>query len=323
MQIGGIDDPALTAILGDAGHAALRDNIELLQGLMADFSIEAFLSGDVTPVFFGSALNNFGVEPFLKALHELAPPPGARKTVDGDPLPPDSEEFSGFIFKIQANMDPQHRDRMAFLRICSGRFEKDMTVFNPRLKKSVRVTRPHRLFAQERETVEEAYAGDVVGLVNPGVFAIGDTLTSGRDIRFEPIPRFEPECFAIIEVDSVSKSKQFQRGLEQLEEEGAVQTFYSLSGTRSSPYLAAVGMLQFEVVAARLRMEYGVETRIEETPFELARRIVGGYDASVRFPRGALVVQDRDENLIVLFTSAWEADYSEKQNPGLVLAPLG
>ncbi len=322
VQIGSIDDAALTAILGDVGHAALRDNVDLLQGLMEDFSEAAFRSGDMTPVFFGSALNNFGVEPFIKALHDLAPAPGPHRTIEGDRVEPDSEEFSGFIFKIQANMDPQHRDRMAFLRICSGRFEKDMTVFNPRLGKTVRVTRPHRLFAQERETVEEAYAGDVVGLVNPGVFAIGDTLTSGRGIRFEPIPRFEPECFAIIEVDSISKSKQFHRGLEQLEEEGAVQTLYSVNGARSSPYLAAVGMLQFEVVSARLRMEYGVETHIEPTPYELARQVVGGYDDSVRFPRGALLVRDRADQLIVLFTSAWEAEYSMKQNPGLVLAPL-
>ncbi len=323
VTVSDIEDPALTRLLGDHGHALLREQVQLVEGAVASFDHDAFLRGDMTPVYFGSALNNFGIEPFLEALRDLAPPPGPRLTSDGAVIEPGDEQFSGFIFKIQANMDPQHRDRMAFLRVCSGRFEKDMTVYHPRLDRTVRVTRPHRLFAQERETVEEAFAGDVVGLVNPGLFIIGDTLTTGRSIRFDPIPRFEPECFATIEVESIAKSKQFHRGLEQLEEEGAVRVLYPVVGTRSAPILAACGMLQFEVVAARLESEYGVVARTTALPYVSARRVTAGLEGDGYLPRGALRAEDGHGHPIVLFTSQWEEGYAREQNPALKLEPLG
>jgi peptide chain release factor 3 len=321
VTVGNLDDPKLTAILGDRGHAELREQIALIQGVTPEFDREAFLRGEMTPVFFGSALNSFGVEPFVEALAELAPAPGPRASDSGD-IAPDSDEFSGIIFKIQANMDPQHRDRMAFLRVCSGRFEKDMMVYHPRLGRSIRVTRPHRLFARERETVEEAYAGDVIGLVNPGLFLIGDTLTSSKSLRYEPIPRFEPECFATLESFSFAKSKQFQRGLEQLEEEGAVRVFWPTDGARM-PILGAVGALQFEVVASRLETEYGVESKVVPMEHTVAKRVTLPAGGEVQWPRASIRVRDRDGDLVAIFPSSWEEDYCRKQNPELGLGPLG
>ncbi len=321
VTVGNLDDPKLTAILGDRGHAELREQIALIQGVTPEFDREAFLRGEMTPVFFGSALNSFGVEPFIEALAKLAPQPGPRASDSGD-IAPDSDEFSGIIFKIQANMDPQHRDRMAFLRVCSGRFEKDMMVYHPRLGRSIRVTRPHRLFARERETVEEAFAGDVIGLVNPGLFLIGDTLTSSKSLRYEPIPRFEPECFATLESFSFAKSKQFQRGLEQLEEEGAVRVFWPIDGARM-PILGAVGALQFEVVASRLETEYGVESRVVPMEHTVAKRVTLPPGDQVQWPRSAVRVRDRHGDLVAIFPSTWEEDYCRKQNPELGLEPLG
>ncbi len=320
VTVGNIDDPKLTELLGDKGHTELKENVELVQGITPPFDRDAFLRGKQTPVFFGSALNNFGVEPFLAAIKELAPPPGPHETTDGI-VEPDEREFSGFIFKIQANMDPNHRDRMAFLRICSGRFEKDMSVHHPRLNKSIRITRPHRLFARERETVEEAFAGDVIGLVNPGVFVIGDTLTGGSKWQFDAIPRFQPEVFATLESQFIAKSKQFARGLEQLEEEGAIHVFYRVDGSRSAPIIGAVGHLQFEVAAARLEAEYGVQTRIEPMPHSSAKSYVhpGG---EVRWPRSTILAVGRGETPVAIFASPWEEDYCRKENPEMELLEL-
>jgi len=320
VQSGDLSDPALTRLLGDVGHRQLRDSIELLYGTVSEFSQSGFLRGEVTPVFFGSALNNFGVEPFIEALRDLAPPPGPHMT-DTRIVEPDAEEFSGFIFKIQANMDPLHRDRMAFLRVCSGRFEKDMTVYHPRLKKTMRLSRPHRLFAQDRETVEEGYAGDVVGLVNPGLFAIGDTLTTDKGIRFDPIPRFEPERFATLEATTVSKTKQFHRGLEQLEEEGAVRVFYPEVGSRNAPILAAVGVLQFEVVAARLEAEYGVTTRLQPMEHTVVRNITTAV-AGMDWPRGTILARSTDEQLVAIFISNFQEEYFQKGHPEVGMTRL-
>jgi peptide chain release factor 3 len=204
-------DPRLDGALGAEPVRQLRDEIELLSGAGARFDHDAFLSGKVTPVFFGSALTGFGVEPFLAVLLGLAPSPVARPS-DRGLVEPTSDMFSGFIFKIQANMDPRHRDRMAFLRVCSGRFHRDMLVHHARLGRRIRITRPHRLFAREREMLAEAFPGDVVGLVNPGLFAIGDTLSTGAPLRFDSVPRFAPERFAILRCQTLSRQKQFHRG---------------------------------------------------------------------------------------------------------------
>ena len=237
----------------------------------------------MTPVYFGSALKNFGVDVFLDALANLAPSPRPRASSRG-PIDPISHPFTGFVFKIQANMDPQHRDRMAFLRICSGRFEKDMTVYHTRLERKLRMGRVHRLFARDRETVGEAYAGDIVGVVDPGVFCIGDTVCLGEPVQFDPVPRFQPEMFGMLRNLDVAKSKQFRRGVDQLEEEGVVQIFYSPDAVRREPVVAAVGALQFDVLVSRLQAEYGVTTRIDSAALCLRRLGEGRAGADSQDP---------------------------------------
>ena len=321
----GLDDAGLAGQIGEAPARALRDDIALLATAGARFDRDAFLAGKVTPVFFGSALNNFGVEPFLAALLDLAPPPLARRS-DRGPVDPASETFSGFVFKIQANMDPQHRDCMAFVRVCSGRFRRDMVVHHARLGRTVRLTRPHRLFARERETVAEAFPGDVVGLVNPGLFAIGDTLSDGEPLRFDAVPRFEPECFAMLHNRAVAKYKQFHRGVAQLEEEGAIQVLVAAEGVQRDLVLAAVGELQFDVVVARLAAEYGVQASAERLPYRTARWIVGDAAAIARayWPfAGVLHLRDRDDRRIVLFLSERDAAYCAEKNSDLELRRLG
>jgi peptide chain release factor 3 len=316
-------DPRLDATLGTDPVRQLREEIELLSGAGVHFDRDAFLSGKVTPVFFGSALTSFGVEPFLAALLGLAPPPAPRPS-DRGPVEPTSEAFSGFIFKIQANMDPRHRDRMAFLRVCSGRFYRDMLVHHARLGRKIRITRPHRLFAREREMLSEAFPGDVVGLVNPGLFMIGDTLSTAP-LRFDAVPRFAPEHFAILRCRSLSKHKQFHRGLTQLQEEGAIQVLVSADSVQRDLVLAAVGELQFDVVVARLAHEYGVETALDRLPFDMARYVLGdpAAVAQIVWPYGgALRVRDRQERLVALFGSAREAVYCAERNPDVVFRPL-
>ena len=319
VQVSNLDDPMLTTLLGEAAHAQLRDETDLLAGAGAAFDQEQFLAGDVTPVFFGSALNNFGVEPFLNALLELAPAPGPRVSNQGTVAPTD-QAFSGFVFKIQANMDPKHRDEIAFLRVCSGRFEKDMVVQNPRLGKTIRMNRPHRVFARERETVEEAYPGDVVGLSNPGLLAIGDTLSSERGVKFAAIPRFSPERFGILQMQDITRRKQFHKGLEQLEAEGVIQVLHDGDGVRREPIVAAVGDLQFDVVVARLSSEYGVATTIDRLGHVAARWVDGEPEAlaRVRWPAQSIRTRDRDNQLVVIFSSEWELNYCVREFSSLV-----
>ena len=320
VEVTGIDDPALPNLLGEEAYRTLRDDVELVAGDDAAFSKERFLAGEVTPVFFGSALNNFGVEPFLAALLQLAPAPIARET-DRGPMDPASEAFSGFVFKVQANMDPRHRDRMAFLRVCSGRFEKDMTVYHPRLKRNVRLSRAYRLFAREREAIDEAYPGDVIGLVSPGLFAIGDTVTTGEPVQFAQIPRFSPEHFANLLSRDITKYKQFQKGLMQLEEEGAVQVLHAEDTIRREPIVAAMGQLQFDVVIARLKEEYGVEAQLERLSFTAARWVEGDEATMpplVLTSRGALRCRDGRGRLVILFASQWDMDYCVEKNPKVV-----
>lgn len=220
-------------------------------------------------------------------------------------------------------MDPLHRDRMAFLRICSGRFEKDMAVHHHRLGRKIRLSRPHRLFARERETIEEAYAGDVVGLINPGIFNIGDSVSSAGPVEFEAISRFEPECFATLEVVSLERLKQFGRGIRQLEEEGAVRVFSPLDSGRNVPILGAVGTLQFDVVRARLKDEYGVDTTVTPLGVSLARRVAEpAARQEVAWPRGTVMARDDEGRLVALFRSQWELDYLARQHPALVLEPV-
>jgi peptide chain release factor 3 len=325
VTVAGLDDPKLSGLLGNQPCRELREDVELLAGVGSVFDQERFRSGELTPVFFGSALNNFGVEPFLEALLHLAPPPGPRES-DRGPVDPAGPDFTGFIFKVQANMDPKHRDRMAFLRVCSGRFQKDMTVYHPRLDRTLRLSRAFRLFARDREPIEEAYPGDVIGLVSPGLFAVGDTVATGEPVRFPGIPRFAPEHFATLVNQDINRYKQFHKGLAQLEEEGAAQVLHALSSVRREPILAAVGVLQFDVILARLREEYGVETRIDRLPFALARWVLGPDDAVEKLTasrRGTLRCTDRQGQPVLLFRSTWDLEFCQKDYPEINFVEVG
>jgi peptide chain release factor 3 len=316
-----IDDPEFETSVGEENAFRLKETLALLTGVMAPFHRESFLAGRQTPVFFGSALNNFGVERFLRALVDLAPPPLPRNSKQGI-VEPVSSGFSAFVFKIQGNMDPQHRDSMAILRVCSGRFERDMLVHHPRLGKKVRMTRLHRLFARDRETLDEAFAGDVVGVVNPGLFVIGDTLSSSPGIEFERLPSFQPEHFATLRNSDVTRTKQFRKGVAQLAEEGVVQVYFSLDSVRRDPILGAVGRLQFDVVESRLAQEYGVRASIDPLSY-IAARWVRGDAASLkraRWPSGVALTHDQNGELVALFTSQWEMRTATQDNPEIRLS---
>ncbi len=325
VTVSGLDDPTLEDQIGPHAWSELRDAAELLDGAGAAFDRKQFEYGRVIPVFYGSAVNNFGVEPFLRAVIELAPPPSARHAKQGGEdfeLEPVSDTFTGFVFKIQANMDKLHRDRLAFMRITSGIFERDMEVHHARLRRQVRMTRPHRLFAQERETIDRAFPGDVIGFVNPGLFQIGDAVSSGTPVDFDRIPRFAPEYFATLRAKQVTRQKQFQKGLEQLEEEGAMQVFVVHDGLKSEPILAVVGELQFDVLQSRLETEYNVETTLTTLPYKIARWVDRDVDDVTRMtlPSRARIATDRNGHAVVLFTSEWELEFAQKENQGVEFA---
>ncbi|MBV9496460.1 MAG: peptide chain release factor 3, partial [Acidobacteria bacterium] len=321
VTVGGLDDPKLEDEIGPTAWQELREAAELLEGAGAAFDRDEFLAGRLIPVFFGSAINNFGVEPFLRAVLEFAPPPSPRhahgKSGDDFALDPQFDGFTGFVFKIQANMDKRHRDRLAFLRVTSGIFEKDMLVHHSRLGREVRMTRPHRLFARDRETIDKAYPGDVIGFVNPGLFQIGDAVAEGEPVEFDPIPRFAPEHFATLRAKQVTRAKQFQKGLEQLEEEGVMQVLTLHEGLRSEPILAVVGELQFDVLQSRLENEYNVETTVQPMSYKMARWVDVPLDDAARMtiPSKSRLAVDRKGNPVVLFSSSWELEYAEKENP--------
>jgi peptide chain release factor 3 len=316
-----LDTDALRKEIGDGPARELEEEAALLGGTLPAFGLNAFRGGRQTPVFFGSALHDFGVEPFLQALVQLAPPPQGRATLDGHVVPT-SAPFSAFVFKIQANMDRFHRDRMAFLRICSGRFTKDMMVYHARLERPLRLSRTHRLFGRDRETVELAYPGDVVGVVNPGLFLIGDTVSETPGIAYPPMPAFQPSEFARLRCAEVSRRKQFDRGIAQLEEEGVVRV---LQATAGDPILAAAGALQFSIVGSRLQHEYGVATELSLLPHRAARWIAGeSIDARrlSQLPSGTLLCLDPNGRQVLLFEGDWEVRYVSDKLPELGLETL-
>ncbi len=325
VKMTGLDDPALPGLLGEKPYHRLAEDVNLLVGTTSPFDPALFKLGRMTPVFFGSALNNFGVEPFLDAILEMAPAPAARDSGHGLVCPTDSA-FQGFVFKVQANLDPRHRDRMAFLRICSGRFSKDMSVHHPRLGRDVRLSQAFKLFGREREPIEEAFPGDVIGLISPGLFSIGDTVTTGEPVAFERIPRFPPEHFGALHNSDISRYKQFHKGLAQIEEEGAVQVVYPYGGLSREPILAAVGQLQFDVVLSRLWDEYGVRARVEPLPFSCARWVKAESEALAELilsRRTSRLCRDRDGHPVILFSSGWDMEYCRKENPAVEFIEVG
>jgi len=325
VTVTSLDDPLVREQLDPGDYARAVEELEMLEMAGKEYSADAVLKGELTPVFFGSAMNNFGVQLLLDSFLERSAPPGPRRS--GDRLvQPEEAAFSGFVFKIQANMDPKHRDRIAFVRICSGKFERDMVVTHARTGKKVRLSSSHKLFGQERETVDEAYAGDIVGLVGHSEFGIGDTLTEDGSVVYNEIPRFAPECFAYLQNPNPGKFKQFRQGLDQLLQEGVIQVFYIRDSGQRVPLLAAVGPLQFEVVQYRLESEYGAASRLESVPWEMVKWLREGTSAAdlnaLKLPTGCRVAFDSDEQPVVLFPSAWTLGYFQKENPDVPLFDL-
>ncbi len=322
-QVGGVDDALVREAMPPDVYEQFREELELLEGAGADFDLGEVRAGRLTPVFFGSAMNNFGVQLLLDRFLKLAPPPAARESEEGI-VEPGSEAFSGFVFKIQANMNPKHRDRVAFIRIVSGEFKRDMTVVHPRTGKPVRLSNSQRLFAQERETVDSAWAGDVVGIVGNQDFQIGDTLSEDAGIRFKEMPRFAPECFAFAHSTSTATGKRFREGLDQLIREGVAQAFELPDNFARVSLLGAVGPLQFEVLKYRLEGEYGAGCRVENAPWSIARWVRakdGGELPALTLPSGAKLALDAGGAEVLLFPSSWTVDYFDGKNPDVELSP--
>ncbi len=335
VNVASLEDPLVRERLDDHTYGEVTEQLAMLDGAGNPLDLAAIRAGRQTPVYFGSAVNNFGIELLLNGFLQDSVPPAPRSSARpaaGAPagertvVPVEAPRFSGFVFKIQANMDPKHRDRIAFLRVCSGKFERDMLVTHQRTGRTVRLSSSHKLFGQERETVDEAWPGDVIGLVGHSDFGIGDTLTEDKGILFDEIPRFPPEVFTYISNPNAGDAKKYRAGLEQLLQEGVVQAFNARNAPPGSTLLAAVGPLQFEVVQWRLQSEYGAESRLAPTPWTLLRWIEP--HPSLAQP-GLLVTAsgvsfgtDKLDQPIVLFPSEWTLRYFQEKNPDLRLHEL-
>jgi len=299
----------------------VQSDIELLDGLGIEFNQQRMLNEEQTPVYFGSALTNFGVRLFLESFVQLAPPPQPFESNQGV-INPTDEEFSGFVFKIQANMNPKHRDSVAFLRICSGKFTRGMDVIHAQTGKTIKLQRPYKLFANEREIIEEAYPGDVLGIPNTGDLGIGDTLSENKPLKFAPIPRFHPEHFALLRNMDLGKQKQFIKGLHQLEMEGAVQVLYNIDAFKREPILAVVGELQFDVVQARLDNEYNVPTTLERLSIDIARWVTGPEEDIERINERTnnLLCLDSEQKYVALFRETYHMNMVKQKFPSLNFA---
>ncbi len=318
-----LDDPRLDTLLEDKKQDLL-DEIELLDGAGDEFDLERIQNGTLTPVFFGSALTNFGVEPFLEQFLKLTPPPTPRETSEGivDTL----DDFTAFVFKIQANMNKAHRDRIAFMRICSGKFEKDMEVYHLQGEKKMRLSQPQQIMAQEREVIDEAYAGDIIGVFDPGIFSIGDTIcTAKHKVRYKGIPTFAPEHFCLVRQKDTMKRKQFIKGISQIAQEGAIQIFQELDAGMEEVIVGVVGVLQFDVLKYRLENEYNVDIIMENLPFEFIRWIRNDDidPKTLDLASDTKRVQDLKNNHLLLFTSYWSIDWALDHNKGLILEEFG
>ncbi|MCI6639238.1 MAG: peptide chain release factor 3 [Pygmaiobacter massiliensis] len=320
-----LGDPALDEVIGKEHHAQLAEDIELLDGASYDFDTDAIRHARLSPVFFGSALTNFGVEPFLQAFLDLTTPPLSRRSDEGEIDPMDSR-FSAFVFKIQANMNKAHRDRIAFLRICSGEFQKNMEVLHQQSGRKIRLSQPQQIMASEREMIEEAFAGDIIGVFDPGQFSIGDTLCMpGQKFRFEGIPTFAPEHFALVRQVDTMKRKQFIKGTEQIANEGAIQVFRDLGGGMEEVVVGVVGQLQFEVFEYRLKNEYNVDVHMEHMPHQQIRWIENeDLDPNtLTLNSDTKKIQDMRGRKLLLFTSPWSVQWALDHNPGLQLSEFG
>ena len=321
-----VEGTDVDAVIGADYHAQLRDDIELLDGASDEFDQELVSSGQLSPVFFGSALTNFGVETFLEHFLNMTTPPLPRKTLDGI-VDPFDEKFSAFVFKIQANMNKAHRDRIAFMRICSGKFEAGMEVNHVQGGKKIRLTQPQQLMAESRKIIEEAYAGDIIGVFDPGIFSIGDTLCAfNAKFRFEGIPTFAPEHFARVRQIDTMKRKQFIKGISQIAQEGAIQIFQEFNTGMEEIIVGVVGVLQFEVLIYRLKNEYNVEVRLDQLPYEYIRWIENPSEVDVAKIQGTSDMKricDLKGNPLLIFVNSWSIGMTLDRNEGLILSEFG
>ena len=316
-----LEDPTLDETLGAEKAAKLRDEVELL-GAGRDFDMQAVRNGTLSPVFFGSALTTFGVEPFLEEFLRMTTAPLPRVSDQGE-VDVFSPDFSAFVFKIQANMNKAHRDRLAFMRICSGKFERDTEYYHVQSGKKLRLSQPQTMMAAEREIVEEAYAGDIIGVFDPGLFAIGDTITvPGKKFRYSGIPTFEPEHFMRVSPKDTMKRKQFIKGTEQIAQEGAIQIFKIPGAGLEEVIVGVVGTLQFDVFEYRMKNEYNVDLRMSSLPYDHLRLIesMDCHPDEIVLCTGAAVLQDFRERYLLAFDGEWSVGFLTKHNPGLVLA---
>ncbi len=320
-----LDDPALVELIGQEKRDRLADEVELLEGAGAEFDMDAVRHSKLSPVFFGSALTNFGVEPFLENFLRMTTAPLSRRAGD-QVIDSFSDDFSGFVFKIQANMNKAHRDRIAFIRVCSGRFDADKEVYLVQQNRKVKLSRPQQLMAAEREIIEEAYAGDIIGVFDPGMFSIGDTLCApGKKFAFDPIPTFAPEHFARVRPKDTLKRKQFIKGAEQIAQEGAIQIFKIPYAGMEEVIVGVVGTLQFDVFQYRLKNEYNVDIIMETLPYEYLRWIESydGDPEDIIKGNDVKLVEDYKGNKLLLFGAQWSINWVMDKNKGLVLSEFG
>lgn len=322
----GLEETDVDALIGPDYHQQLLDEIELLDGASDEFDMERVRAGQLSPVFFGSALTNFGVETFLQHFLSMTTSPLPRKAITKE-INPFEEEFSAFVFKIQANMNKAHRDRIAFMRIVSGKFEAGMEVNHVQGGKKIRLSQPQQMMAQDRKIVEEAYAGDIIGVFDPGIFSIGDTLClSNEKFEFEGIPTFAPEHFARVRQIDTMKRKQFLKGVNQIAQEGAIQIFQEFNMGMEEIIVGVVGVLQFEVLTYRLLNEYNVEVRLDRLPYEYIRWVENKEEVDVERIQGTSdmkKIRDLKGNPLLLFVNSWSVGMVEERNPGLVLSEFG
>lgn len=317
LKIEGLDDPMLERKIGEKDAAILREDVELIEGVYGDLDVEEYLRGDVAPLFFGSAVNNFGVKEMLDTFIRIAPTPQPRATTERE-IHPGEDKFSGFIFKIHANLDPRHRDRIAFLRVCSGKFSRNTYYYHVRLNKDLRFSNPYSFLARQKDIIEEAYPGDVVGLFDTGNFKIGDTLTEGDEFYFTGIPTFSPEIFKEVSNKDPLKTKQLEKGLMQLTDEGVAQLFTQHGGNKK--IIGCVGELQFEVIQYRLLQEYGASVQMNSLPFYkacwLTSKVPGKIEEFAKYKQ-ANMAEDKDGHPVYLAQSEWFLNTEITNNPDI------
>ncbi len=319
ISVTGPDDPKIDEVVNDEGLVQqFREELELLDVAGDEYDLERINNGELTPIFFGSAISSFGVQTFLEHFLSLSPAPSPRDSSIGTIDPMEREQFSGFIFKVQANMNAKHRDRVAFLRITSGTFKRGMSVKHVRTNKPLKLAQPTQFLAQSRSIVDEAYAGDIIGLFDPGHFRIGDTLVEGESFEFSEMPHFSPEHFSAITVKEALKHKSYEKGLQQLTEEGAIQLFRTYNKYVEQQIVGVVGVLQFEVLEHRLKSEYHVDIQMSRQPFSFARWIDGDEkELSIFKEKQRNLVTDREDRIVALFENEFQMRTAQEKYPNL------